>query len=43
MLKAAEAGRDGQTREIESTFDPPDIQVIEEQLAAHLVHDRRHH
>jgi predicted dehydrogenase len=43
MIKAAQAGRDGQTREIESTFDPPEIEVMEEELAAHLRHDRRHH
>lgn len=43
MLKAAEAGQDGQTKEIASTFDPPEIRVAEEQRAAHLVHDRRHH
>jgi predicted dehydrogenase len=42
MLKAAEAGRDGQTRAIESAFDLPKIEVIEEQMAAHLIHDRRH-
>ncbi|MEJ2600182.1 MAG: Gfo/Idh/MocA family oxidoreductase [Anaerolineales bacterium] len=43
MIKAAEAGRDGRTKTIESRFDPPKIEVIEEQLAAHLMHDRRHH
>jgi predicted dehydrogenase len=42
MLKAEAAGRDGQTREVESAFDPPAIEVMEEQLAAHLMHDRRH-
>jgi hypothetical protein len=43
MLKADAAGRDGQTKTIESRFDPPRIEVMEEQMAAHLVHDRRHH
>jgi predicted dehydrogenase len=43
MLKADAAGRDGQTKTIESRFDPPRIEVMEEQMAAHLIHDRRHH
>lgn len=43
MIKAAEAGRDGQTKEIESTFELPQIEAIQDQMAAHLVHDRRHH
>jgi predicted dehydrogenase len=42
MIKALEAGRDGKTHTIESRFDPPSFELIEEQLAAHLVHDRRH-
>jgi predicted dehydrogenase len=42
MIKAAQSGREGRTLPIESTFAPPEIKVIEEQMAAHLIHDRRH-
>jgi predicted dehydrogenase len=41
MLKAEAAGRDGQAREIESTFTPPRFFSAEkEQELAHLIHDR---
>ena len=40
MLKAQEAGRDGQARQIESTFTPPSFADPHHQGAAHLVHDR---
>jgi predicted dehydrogenase len=40
MLKAQEAGRDGQARRIESTFTPPSFFDEREQLAEHLIHDR---
>jgi predicted dehydrogenase len=40
MIKAQEAGRDGQARRIESTFTPPSFFDEREQLAEHLIHDR---
>jgi len=40
MIKAQEAGRDGQARAIESTFTPPSFFDEHEQLAEHLIHDR---
>jgi predicted dehydrogenase len=44
MLKAQAAGRDGQAREIESTFTPPRFDDTnngtESDSAAHLIHDR---
>jgi predicted dehydrogenase len=40
MIKAQEAGRDGQARAIESTFTPPTFFDEREQLAEHLIHDR---
>jgi predicted dehydrogenase len=40
MIKAQEAGRDGQARAIESTFTPPSFLDEHEQLAEHLIHDR---
>lgn len=42
MIKAAEAGRDGQTREIESTFTPPTFPMEIERTPAHYKHDRSH-
>lgn len=42
MLKAQQAGRDGQAKEIESTFTPPNFGTEAETAAAHLVHDRSH-
>jgi predicted dehydrogenase len=39
MLKAQEAGRDGQARTIESTFTPPSFEGGTTASAAHLVHD----
>jgi predicted dehydrogenase len=43
MLKAQQAGRDGQARQIESTFTPPRFfDDKEEAEAAHLIHDRSH-
>ncbi len=43
MLKALAAARSGQTQTIESSFEPPEFELVEEHLAAHLMHDRRHH
>ena len=40
MLRAQEAGRDGQTRRIESTFTPPAFAGVEVKIEAHRVHDR---
>jgi predicted dehydrogenase len=40
MLKAQEAGRDGQSKEIESTFTLPDFSRGDKEIEAHLVHDR---
>lgn len=40
MLKAMDAGRDGQARTIESTFTPPSFAAAGERTDAHLVHDR---
>ena len=40
MIKAQEAGRDGQAKKIESTFTPPSFAAAEDEIAAHLVHDR---
>jgi predicted dehydrogenase len=40
MIKAQEAGRDGQARRIESTFTPPSFLDERERLAEHLIHDR---
>lgn len=42
MLKAKEAGRDGQTKAIDSTFEPPRFELLEEEPAidAHRIHDR---
>ena len=40
MLKAQEAGRDGQAKEIESTFILPDFSDGDKEIEAHLVHDR---
>jgi predicted dehydrogenase len=40
MLKAQEAGRDGQAKEIESTFILPDFSGGDKEIEAHLVHDR---
>lgn len=40
MLKAQQAGRDGQAREIESTFTPASFALPGEAEAAHLVHNR---
>jgi predicted dehydrogenase len=40
MLKAQEAGRDGQARMIESTFTPPSFAEEAAEEAAHLIHDR---
>lgn len=42
MIKAAEAGRDGQTRDIKSTFMPPVFPLEVEKQPAHFRHDRRH-
>jgi predicted dehydrogenase len=43
MLKAQQAGRDGQARQIESTFTPPRFfDDKEEAEGAHLIHDRSH-
>ena len=41
MLKAQESGRDGQSKELESTFTPPTFEEEEEveEIAEHLVHD----
>jgi hypothetical protein len=39
MLKAQQAGRDGQARTIESTFTPPRFDEADTE-AEHLVHDR---
>jgi predicted dehydrogenase len=40
MLKAQEAGRDGQAKEIESTFTPPDFSDGDKEIKVHLMHDR---
>jgi len=40
MLEAQEAGRDGQTRVVESTFTPPECSEVTEAVAMHRVHDR---
>jgi predicted dehydrogenase len=40
MEKAREAGRDGQARAIESTFTPARFAREEDEIAAHLAHDR---
>ena len=40
MLKAQEAGRDGQAKQIESTFILPDFSGGDKEIVAHLVHDR---
>ena len=40
MLKALEAGRDGQTKTIDSTFTPPNFIENETETPAHLIHDR---
>lgn len=40
MLKAQEAGRDGQAKQIESTCPPLRLQAEVETAAPHLVHDR---
>jgi len=40
MLQAQEAGRDGQTRVVESTFTPPAFSEAAETVAVHRVHDR---
>ena len=42
MLKAQEAGRDGQAKLIESTFTPPTFAVEVDPTAQHQVHDRSH-
>lgn len=39
MIKAREAGRDGQAKEIESTFTPPVFAAVESAQPAHLRHD----
>ena len=41
MLKAQESGRDGQSKELGSTFTPPTFEEEEEEeeIAEHLVHD----
>ena len=45
MLKAQQAGREGRTLAIESTFAPPEFAAPGAQEAAHLMHDRsrQHH
>jgi len=40
MIRAQEAGRDGQARAIESTFTPPVFEETETTVAAHRIHDR---
>ena len=40
MLKAQQAGREGRTLEIESTFEPPAFAGAEPAEPAHLMHDR---
>jgi predicted dehydrogenase len=40
LLQAQQAGRDGQTRVVESTFTPPAFAAVAETVAAHRVHDR---
>ena len=40
MLKAQQAGREGRTLEIESTFEPPIFAGAEPAEPAHLMHDR---
>lgn len=41
MIRALESGRDGQAKEVESTFAPLRIQTeAESEEAAHLIHDR---
>jgi predicted dehydrogenase len=42
MIKAMEAGKDGRTREIESTFTPPTFPLHVERAPAHYRHDRSH-
>lgn len=42
MLKASQAGKDGRTREIESTFTPPTFPMSVERKPAHYRHDRSH-
>jgi predicted dehydrogenase len=39
MIKAQEAGRDGQARDIESTFTPPTFGEQLENAPVHLIHD----
>lgn len=40
MIQAQAAGRDGQARRVESTFDPPVFEEKSSTTAAHRVHDR---
>ncbi|MBI3413860.1 MAG: Gfo/Idh/MocA family oxidoreductase [Verrucomicrobia bacterium] len=40
MLKAQQAGREGRTLELETTFTPPDFSEAKSTEAAHLAHDR---
>lgn len=42
MIKAAEAGADGQMRTIESTFTPPTFPLQVDRAPAHYRHDRSH-
>ena len=43
MIKAMEAGKDGQARRIESTFTPPSFSLEDiDPLSAHRVHTRSH-
>lgn len=39
MIKAKEAGADGQAREIESRFEPPNFDVPKNRVAHHLEHN----
>jgi predicted dehydrogenase len=43
MLRAQESGRDGQTKEIHSTFAPVHFSESGGTVQAHLIHDRTHH
>jgi predicted dehydrogenase len=40
MIKAQEAGHDGQGRSIESLFTPPQFEEIGQTISAHRIHDR---
>jgi hypothetical protein len=42
MVRAMQAARDGQTRPVESTFNPLNFPRTIESKPAHFIHDRSH-